>query len=270
MAMHSLHRMILLVAGLVLSVWSFAAADDSMPAAPQYRVIFNSDGHAVCKDADGDLDQWTHNLFDPLENSHVEALFWCDGAGGNTADYDSQVLERTGQRIGRLRPWITKLLEAGHDPPQVVVQEAKRRKIDVFYSFRINDIHDSFMPDELATFKVDHADWQIGEQKYGEVTSFPTALNFAIPEVRDLKFRVIEELFQKYDFDGLEIDFMRSSPYFLPGSEAENAYLLTELLQRVRKHLHARALERGRPIRLAVRVDESLNSCQLDGFDVPE
>ena len=30
---------------------------------------------------------------------------------------------------------------------------------------------------------------------------FKTPLNFAVPEVRQLKFRVIEELFQKYDFD---------------------------------------------------------------------
>ena len=135
-------------------------------------------------------------------------------------------------------------------------------------SFRINDIHDSFIPDEMPTFKVEHPEWMIGERKYGDVTSFKTALNFAVPEVRELKFRVIEELFQKYDFDGLEIDFLRSSPYFPPGTEAENAQLLTDLLQRTRNHLNNRARERGRPVRLAVRVNESLESCALDGFDV--
>ena len=232
----------------------FAQADDKATPVRQYRVIFNSDGHAVCKDAEGDVDQWIENLFGPLEDSHVDALFWCDGAGGNTANYDSHVLERTGQRIGQVRPWITRLLEAGHDPPRVVVREARQRGIDVFYSFRINDIHDSFMPDEFATFKVDHPEWQIGEQQYGAVKSFPTALNFAIPQVRDLKFRVIEELFQKYDFDGVEIDFLRSTPYFLPGTEADNAHLLTELLERIREHLNDRARQRGRPIRVAVRI----------------
>ncbi len=99
--------------------------------------------------------------------------------------------------------------------------------------------------------------------------SYKTALNFAVPEVRDLKFRVIEELFTKYDFDGLEIDWLRSAPYFLPGTEGKNARLLTEFLTRVRKHLNKRAMERGRPIPLAVRVNESLNACRLDGFDVP-
>ncbi len=261
-----------LCAGLVLlsSTGSRAAEKaENASVARKYRLIFNCDGHAVCKDAKGDVDQWVENLFGPLEDSHVDALFWCDGAGGNTANYESDVLELTGQRIGQPRPWIVKLLEEGHDPPRVVVEESRRRGLDVFYSFRINDIHDSFMPDELATFKVDHPEWQIGEQNYGGVTSFPTSLNFAVPEVRELKFRVIEELFEKYDFDGLEIDFLRGTPYFLPGTEAANAHLLTELLQRVRTHLNNRATERGRPIQLAVRVDESLKACRLDGFDVP-
>ncbi len=248
-----------------------AVRADGKPNAPtRYRLIFNCDGHAVCKDAEGDVDQWIENLFGPLENSHVEALFWCDGAGGNTANYRSDVLEPTGKRSGTPRPWIKKLLDQGYDPPRIVVREAKKRGLDVFYSFRINDIHDSFTPDELATFKVDHPEWLIGERKYGDVTSFPTSLNFAVPEVRELKFRVIEEIFRKYDFDGLEIDFLRGAPYFLPGEEEKNAHLLTKLLRRIREHLNERGRQRGRSIRLAVRVEGSLASCRMDGFAVAD
>jgi hypothetical protein len=250
---------------LFLLVCGFAEARESPK---KYRVIFNCDGHAVCKDAGGDLKQWIENLFGPLEKTNVDALFWCDGGGGNTANYKSDVLELTGKRIGKPRPWVKKLLDAGHDPPKIVVREAKKRGLDVFYSFRINDIHDSFTPDEKATFKVEHPEWMIGPRKYGDVTSFPTSLNFAVPEVRELKFRVIEELFKKYDFDGLEIDFLRSAPYFLPGEETKNAHLLTKLLRRVRKHLDQRGRQRGRPIRLAVRVEGSLASCRKDGFEV--
>ncbi|MEO2034551.1 MAG: hypothetical protein ABGZ35_20945, partial [Planctomycetaceae bacterium] len=77
---------------------SAAQADEKRELAKRYRVIFNCDGHAVCKDAKGDKDQWITNLFGPLEKSHVDALFWCDGAGGNTANYKSDVLEPTGKR----------------------------------------------------------------------------------------------------------------------------------------------------------------------------
>jgi hypothetical protein len=256
------------VACFVVLLGAVTLAGDQREQVKRYRVIFNCDGHAVAKDSGGDLEQWMENLFGPLAESHVDAVFWCDGAGGNTANYASQVLERTGKRIGKPRPYIAKWIDEGHDPPEVVMREAKKRGLDVFYSFRINDIHDAFMPDELPTFKVEHPEWLIGEKRYGEVTCYRTALNFAIPEVRELKFRVIEELFRKYDFDGLEIDFLRGAPYFLPGKEPENAHLLTELLVRVRGHLDERGRERGRPIRLAVRVDESLEACRLDGFDV--
>ena len=58
-----------------------AVAEDAKPRVKPYRVIFNCDGHAVAKDAQGDLDQWLENLFAPLQNSQVDALFSCDGAG---------------------------------------------------------------------------------------------------------------------------------------------------------------------------------------------
>ena len=254
--------------GISLNTPAGAPAADKHNAMKPYRVIFNCDGHAVAKDARGDLDQWIQNLFGPLEKSHVDAIFWCDGAGGNTANYQSRVLERTGARAGKPRTYIDDWIAQGNDPPRVVVRESHRRGLDVFFSFRINDIHDSFMPDEMPTFKVQNPDWMLGKQNYHGVTSFPTSLNFAVQEVRDLKFRIVEEIFHQYDFDGLEVDFMRGSPYFMPGTEARNAHLLTTMLRRMRKHLNARGAERGRPIRLAVRVNESLRSCQLDGFDV--
>jgi len=62
--------------------------EQNNPSKP-YRVIFNCDGTAVAEDAGGDFDQWIENIFGPLENSHVDVLFWCDGAGGNTANYES-------------------------------------------------------------------------------------------------------------------------------------------------------------------------------------
>ncbi|MBI3837059.1 MAG: family 10 glycosylhydrolase [Planctomycetia bacterium] len=265
-------RLTLVAAGSVtwLSIaFDSAAAETTRATSKVPRIIFNCDGNAVFKDARGDTAKWIDNLFEPLENTQVDALFWCDGAGGNTASYDSQVLELTGQRASKIDPHLKRLLAQGDDPPTVVIREARKRQLAVFYSFRINDIHDAFTPEELPTYKVEHPEWLIGEKMYGSVKSFATALNFALPEVRELKFRVIEELFRKYDFEGLEIDLLRSAPYFLPGEERENAHLLTELLGRVRDHLALRAKQRGSPIQLAVRVDESLRACELNGFDVP-
>ncbi len=136
-------RKTLLIALLAVLTQTGAIADEKPERIGKYRVIFNCDGHAVFKDARGDTAQWLKNLFEPLEDSHVDALFWCDGAGGNTSNYDSHVLELNGKRVGSVDPHLAKLIAEGNDPPKLVVREAKRRKIDVFYSFRINDIHDT-------------------------------------------------------------------------------------------------------------------------------
>ena len=229
------------------------------------RVLFNCDAAAAFSDAKGSVDNYVQNIFGPFEDSHVDALLWNDGSGGNTASYDSDVLELTGARIGAVNPDLLRWIEEGNDPPKIVVQEAHKRGLDVFYAFRMNDIHDAWGAALLPTFKVEHPEWMIGEgQPYG----VETALNFAIPEVGELKLKIIEEIFQKYDFDGLEIDLMRHLPHFIPGTESQNAHILTEFLREVRQHLDQRAQERGRPIELAVRVDENVEACTLDGLEV--
>ena len=274
----------LIIAVLIFSGDPCSPSSAQRPDSEPYRVIFNCDGHSVFGAANGDHGAWIQNIFGPLEGSHVDALFWCDGAGGNTANYDSDVLELNGARIGAVNPILLQWIEQGNDPPRSVVQEGHKRGLDVYYSFRMNDIHDGYLPQEFATFKKEHPEWILGK---GEIdtsqgrhaikakhpdevyfSEYATSLNFAVPEVRELKLRIIQEIFDKYDFDGLEIDLMRFPRYFAAYLEFRSAYILTDFLRVVRQRLNERAEQRGRPIKLAVRVDENLVACQLDGFDV--
>lgn len=272
---HMLATVIMVAAILAASVCAAGSSPNAPPPQPangrppqQYhpRIIFNCDGNSVFTAANGDLNRWIANVFTGLEHGQVDALFWCDGAGGNTANYDSKVLELTGQRIGKVPPALVQWIPEDNDPPKVVIAEARKRGLLVFYSFRINDIHDSFLPEEFPTFKEQHPEWMIGA---GRPYGYNTALNFALPEVRALKFATIEEIVRNYDFDGLEIDFMRSPPFFLPGEEPAHADVLTQFLRDVRVLLDAQGRARGRRLELAVRVDDTLEACRLDGFDVP-
>ena len=234
-----------------------------------YRLIYQMDSSGVLPAAT-DVDDYLKGIVGFLEDSHIDCLFWHDGAGGNTANYDSDVLELTGERVGDIDPFLLRLIERGDDPPKIVVPAAKQRGVDIFYSLRLNDCHDSFGHERLRpTFKVEHPDWAIGAGHPEVHPSVHRNLNFAVPEVRDLKFAVIEEIFRKYDFDGLEIDFLRSPPYFIPSEAHKNAHLLTQFLSRVREHLNQRGEARGRSIPLAVRVNPTLEACRLDGFDIP-
>ena len=236
-----------------------------------YRFIYNLDSSGVIYGYNSlvakNVKEYLRSNADFLEGTHVDAVFWHDGAGGNTANWDSDVMELTGARVGKVDPFLLELIKGGNDPARIVIPEIQKHGVDVFYSFRVNDCHDNLgnHPELVATFKDQHPEWTIGS---GHPYGGPRQLNFAIPEVRDLKFAVIEEVFRKYNFDGLELDLLRSPPYFIPGEEPENAHLLTEYLRRVRKHLNKRSAELRRKLMLAVRVDENMEACRLDGFDV--
>ena len=235
-----------------------------------YRLIYNADTSWAMQNS-LDTADYLHGMVGFLEGSGVDALFWHDGSGGNNAYYDSAVMELNGERIGRVEPLLRRMLDAGEDPPAITIAAAREHGVDVFYSFRINDCHDSLgdgeaHPQLLATFKVEHPEWLIGP---GHAYGGCNQLNFAVPEVLDFKFAILEEAARKYDFDGFEIDFQRNAPYFIPGTEPEQAHILTGFLRRVREHFRERAVARGRDIALAVRVCESMEACRLDGFDVP-
>jgi len=239
------------------------------PRHKPYRIIYQSDNSWGIQNS-RDAADYLSGMVDFLDTTHVDALFWHDGSGGNNAYYDSEVMELNGARIGKVEPLLLQMIEEGNDPPVITLKAARERGVDVFYSFRINDCHDSIndgkaMPQLVPTFKLEHPEWLIGKgHPYGGIMQ----LNFAVPEVLEFKFAIIEEAARKYDFDGFEIDFQRSAPHFIPGTEPENAPILTDFLRRVRDHLKQRGSERGRPLRLAVRVPESMEACRLNGYDV--
>jgi len=256
--------MVVVLLGASLALAEGGYKSNWSPTKP-YKLIYNSDASAVMFRGTSAAD-YIHGNVGFLKNTNVDAVFWEGGGAGNVANYDSDILELVGERIGKVTPLLQELINGGNDPPKILVPEFHDRGVDVFFSYRLNDCHDSFgSPHVLPTFKLEHPEWLIGS---GHPYGGKNQLNFAVPEVRDVKFDIVEEIFRKYDFDGLEIDLMRNVPYFIPGTEPQNAPILTQWLGRVRDHLNQRGIERGRPIPLAVRVTETMEACQLDGFEI--
>ena len=111
---------------------------------------------------------------------------------------------------------------AGNDIIQTSIDQAHTRGMDVFLSYRLNDLHHldqatnptSTRNGELAQFYVDNPQYQLGAGPGQPTSAHRRAHNWAIQEVRDYKFALIEELAQMYNIDGLELDFMRHTSYF--------------------------------------------------------
>ncbi len=258
------------------------------------RLLFNWDGsmintwgRTVLTGSYGPLtrEQFTSLVFTPIENSAVDTVMFSFGSG-NVAEYQSNVLEWPGQadrfEFPTDKTWHgglavdakdqyqnpKSLADAGHNPPALIVEECHRRGLDAFVSLRMNDIHDGQHPKdklpnpELPTFKRINPDWLVGDLDWW------SALDFEHPRVRALKLNVVEEYFDRWDFDGIEIDWMRHSLYFRRGTEIENGKYLTMLLRDIRKSLQAKAARRGRPIEVAVRIPERVEWCRDGGFEV--
>ena len=264
-------------------------------SSPKRRFLFNWDGSVIhcwgktaIPNATGPLtrEQFTSLVFTPIENTGVDTVLFSFGSG-NVAEYQSNVLEWPGQadefQFPKSRTWHggveidpkdqylnpKSMVDTGHNPPLVIVEECHKRGMAAFVSLRMNDTHDGQHPrgtlpnPELPTFKRQNPDWLV------ENLDRWTALDYRRPQVRAWKLRIIEEFFDRWDFDGIELDWLRHTLNFPRGTEKESAKYLTDFLRTVRKSLQARAEKRGRPIEIAVRVPERLEWCLLGGYDVP-
>ena len=139
----------------------------------------------------------------------------------------------------------------------------------------MNDIHDSFPMGSrrytygLSKFKRDNPDYMMGQEgdweKYGRgsVRCTWTRLDFAIPEVRDHIFAIIEEVAESYDVDLIGMEFFKYWPFFresLEGApvEPEHVETMNDLLRRIRRMADDVGSRRGRPLLASSFVEKLL------------
>lgn len=134
------------------------------------------------------------------------------------------------------------LFDSGVDPYAVLIAESRRRGREALLTFRMNDDHGN---DFLRTrFWAEHPEYRLGRG----------ALDFSHAEVRDYVAGLIEEAVQRYDADGIELDFNRFPHFFAEGSIDENVARMSGLVQRVRTFLDKIGSMRNRRLVLAVRA----------------
>lgn len=199
--------------------------------------------------------------FADTPGSHIDAQWWSfDNTfplkGRPLIDETSPSVPKyvSPERVRIFQQW----LDDGVNIAEVYIEETKKRGLECFYTYRLNE--DPYTEHyELAEA---HPDWLItGEWEQ-------PLWNFAVPGVRDYKVAICRELVERYNFDGLEIDFARGPIQTLPGHQWEQREHITEFLRRVRQETLAVEQKRGQPVLLAVRIPDNLIGCHFDGLDV--
>ena len=169
---------------------------------------------------------------------------------------------------------LAKLIDDGHDLMQIYIEGARRHGKAVYASFRMNDAHAC---DEARGWygrskqKIQRPDLLIGSPVPAGVGgadwSFSWRWDYANTEVRQRFLGLLDETLTRYDFDGLELDFSRSAPFFRPGEAIENTPTLTQFMRDSRQITKLHSASKGREVRLIIRVPVGIGENLADGID---
>ncbi len=165
------------------------------------------------------------------------------------------------------------LTDAGVDWLEETSKACRRRGITPWISVRMNDMHGhlniegSFFNSELLRNKKN----RLQRSTYSPYAIHPTAregINYEIPEVRDFMFKAIREMVEDYDFEGLELDWLRQPICCEPNSTQETIDMMTNWFADIRALTEKRAKSTGKPYPFGMRVPGNLNLSKGIGIDI--
>ncbi len=208
-----------------------------------------------------------------LIGSQVDSVFYCTGVF-NYYFHKSEESERLVSHEG-VAEYLKRLDALGTDPLAMMVDYCHDHNLEIFWSMRMNDTHDSGNSLLFCQWKQDHPDYLVGTKgkrlPYG--ANRWSSVDYGVPTVREKVFRILADVCRRYDVDGIELDFFRHPVLFKPqmtGKPVTQAHcnLCTDLLRRVRAMTEEVARRRGRPLLIGIRVPDSVAYCKAIGIDL--
>jgi len=253
------------------------------------RIIYNNDGDDITGWSSVTPAEYLGRRMAHLAGTQVDSIFWSPGVT-TVVTFSSQVAEtydtvipesiKPPERPALARDNVRRFKEEGLDPLTMTAEFCHQHDMELFLSYRMNDVHDSHvLPWEMSHWKRDHPEYLFGRR--GDNHRFGmenpryvwSALNYEIPEVRDYIFRIMEDACQRYDLDGLELDWMKVPMFFRPTLDLQPVgpkyvKIMNDFVRRVRKMTERVGRDRGRPLLLGCRVPRTVKHGLAVGLDV--
>lgn len=152
---------------------------------------------------------------------------------------------------------IQQLEDSGEDFMRILLRRSHERGMEFLAGLRMNDRHRSSADGPFAR---QHPEWAL--------EGFPGGMDYKYEGVRRAVLDVAAELLERYDFDGIELDWMRWCHVFKQSEAAANAPILNGFLAEMRKIVVEAGRRRGRRLILGARVPQTVEECRLLGYDV--
>ncbi len=286
-------KMLAIAALLCASFFCLAqetAEEDTYPAlraAARERarhVIFNNDG---C-----DILYFPKHLEVTKENflarrttylaGRCDTLMYCPVAAGQghfTLPLEGADFLRADPPSADCRNIAGPLADRGDDYFQWLVDFCHANRMELFFSFRFNDTHDSnHRPDKpnffFCKWKDEHRDLLFGiDHLHNPRNAWWTAVDYTHPECRDRQLQLVQAVLDKYDVDGIDLDFSRYLSIFVGTANGrpatpEELEMMNDLMRRIRAVLDAKGRERGKGLLLSVVLPASVEICRNKGYDM--
>lgn len=252
------------------------------------RIIMNNDGIDV-RGYDPAMrltpERFLEFRASPLADSQVDTIFYCDyffNVYTPRAEHRRMLLDEPADGDGKTHtftPWARQLLAQDTDPLAVISAWCRAHDREIFWSLRMNDLHDSGGGGKYklcSPWKKSHPQSLMGARP-----DYPQAprklgrnmLDYERSEVRDHIVSLVDEVVRDYDLDGMELDFCRHPFYFFPQMNEqpvgdEHRAMMSDLVRRIRESTQTAARRRGQPFLLAARVPDDPGFCAALGLDL--
>ena len=191
-------------------------------------------------------------------------------------ELDSFVHKKTPGVVRNITNNVNTLTENYGGPLTVISKICREHDVPFYPRIRMNSHYPiDFEHVGHGNFRREHPEWLIGKpnENIPEGTlayGIRTGKNYAVPEVCSYMVEIICETFERFEVDGIELDFCRHPAFFRLGEERSNAILITGLISQIQTRLRIRENEIKRKLKLAVRVPPTVKDAIRIGLDVDE
>lgn len=258
---------------------SQAKLDRLEAARRRRRIIFVDDNYGLSHAGSDTPEGFLAPRLKPLVGTQVDAITYAVYA--HSPAYISKSRKRLYAAAGGTsvtdQAWARNhkaLVDAGHDPLQLVIDFAHENGMEAFAHMSMNDCHDSIMRNLMHPFKSQHPELLVDtEGTLSHLQLYVTAYDFSHEAARDRQFNIVREVCEGFDVDGFEMDYFRHPMFFsrcMRGEPAtpEETAIMTGFMARIRKMADAAAARRGKPLLLSARVPDTFEQAIHLGMDV--
>ena len=171
----------------------------------------------------------------------------------------------------RLIPYYEYYTNGDCDPIEVLLDESRRKGMNPWISFRMNDVHYPFDATSWLRSK-EYYDFlhKEGGKIHGNTNPyFDGSFNYENAEFRSKMLSYVKEQIDRYDMYGVELDFMREIMCFEYWKKPTEYYcnIITEFIRTVKGYLTEREKTVCHPIKLMVRLTRDIEQSKAYGFD---